>query len=639
MDVYKVGVTMSLRNGVSAGLRLIRHDLGGVMKALDKANASTKDFGRAMVAAGAAGVAAGAAVLDVWEKVIAKGDLMQRQIAKMQASGVRTGQIPLNTKAAWSASTGMFNVSPQHAAETLTQLRGFLGSSAEARAALKPVLRAEVGLNSALGGKAASGLIQALKALDITGSTIKGGKMSVPALLKNLPYIEQAMILTHGMLTGSDIKRMIQQAGPAATATSFRRLLVDTTEATLALGPAVGRGLFMGYKLLFAGQANALQATTLTKLGLLPGAAVHKIKGSFYRIINTDKLYADAYLKKHGELAWLHNRVIPLLEKEGYKTPQAIIQQLTRILPSSTGARLGAWVTNNWPQRDRFRHLLDQAVAHAHPYQAAMTTWAGAASNFSKAWSGLITALGVPAVKNAAAALNSVSRGIHHLTAWLAKHPGMAKRIDQFLFAFGAGLATFGAVIASAGVAALVGTGGLLTGLAAGIGAIGLVLAEWNWKALGHAVDSGIRAVGNAINWLLHPLQKAMTYLFGPTHPGAASHNVGIAALRNPYAHPGATGTQAGLGVHPLFHYFGGNGGHWVHHGSLAGGFDTWAPPPPSSHHAGSSAPTVNIGNWGEGQRAIKNGLGASLNRNQSGTTGFNGRVSPAGSPAYADGL
>ncbi|MEE3503290.1 hypothetical protein [Acidiphilium acidophilum] len=85
-------------------------------------------------------------------------------------------------------------------------------------------------------------------------------------------------------------------------------------------------------------------------------------------------------------------------------------------------------------------------------------------------------------------------------------------------------------------------------------------------------------------------------------------------------------------------HYFSGNGGHMVHHGSLIGGYSTWAPGPPPAAQGGAGnghIPTVNIGNWGDGSKAIKHGLAASLNQNQGSTTGFNGRASAFGTPAF----
>jgi len=596
---------MSLRNGVSAGLRLIRHDLGGVMKAMDGATASTKRFGKAMTATGAIGVAAGLGVLDVYEKIIRKGDLMQQQLANMRAAGVRQAQIAQNSAASFGASTSLFNVTPQHAASTLMMLRSMYGNSPEARAALVPVLKAEVGINSATGGKVGSGLMQALKALDITGSAIRGGHMSVPALLKNLPYISQAMIQTHGMLTGAEIKRMIQQAGPAATATSFKNIIKDTTEAVMSLGPATGRGMYMTYKLLSAGQANALQALTMVNLGLLPASAVHKVKGSFYRIIDTDKIYADKFLKEKGAIAWLHDKLLPKLASEGITGKQDVIQQLTRILPSSTGARLASFLVNNWPQIIRSRAMIQNGVDNGHPYQAAQTKWSGAISNFSKAWSGLMTALGQPSVKSSTAALNSVSNSIHHMTEWVSKNPRGARGIGYLLLGIGTGLTTLGAIALSAGVVALVGTGGLLVGLAAGVGVVGAAMAAWNWKSLTAGISSAVNALGNLIKSVLGVL-----HIGGGPRPG--THAITYGNVLNPFAHQSMLRQP-------------------MRHSSM-----DYPLPPPSARGASGGSTGVHITNWGDGSRAIKTGLASGLSSNQSGMTGFNSRLTPPGTPAYS---
>lgn len=602
-DVYRIGVAMSLRNGVSAGLRLIRHDLGGVMKAMDGATASTKRFGKAMTATGALGVAAGIGILDVYEKVIKKGDLMQQQLANMRAAGVRQGQIAQNSAAAFGASTSLFNVTPQHAASTLMELRALTGNSPEARAILRPVLRAEVGIESATGGKSGSNLVSALKALDVAGGMTRNGKLSTAALLSNLPYIAQAMIQTRGMLTGSEIKRMIQQAGPAASSTSFRNLIMDSTEAVMGLGPAAGRGMYLMYKMLSAGQANALQAQTMVKLGLIPASAVHKIKGSFYRILNTDQIYADSYLQRNGAIAWIHDKLLPKLASEGITSQKSVIQQVTRLFPGSTGARLGAFLVNNWPQISRSRHMIENGVANGHPYAAAMTTWTGAVSNFSKAFSGLITSLGLPAVKSAAAALNGVSNSVHHFTLWLSQHPGWAKTIDNGLLAVGAGLTGLGVVMGTAGVVALVSATGPLWALGGAVAGVATVIGLYNWKSIASGVAGALSAIGKAIQHLMHIVQSTASWLM---HAGALPKNV----------HPQTYGNM----LNPFLH---------------RERFD-FSPPPRSGGSSAVGVTPVTIVNWGDGSRAIKNGLSSGLSANQGGMTGFNGRLTPLGTPAFS---
>ncbi|MCU4161749.1 hypothetical protein AiwAL_16850 [Acidiphilium sp. AL] len=639
MDVYKIGVSLTLRNGVSAGLRLLRHDLGGVMKALDKANASTKDFGRSMIVAGAASAAFGAGILDVYEKIIRAGAKVVSQQAAMAAVAVRPGQIAKNTSAAWNVATSTSNVSAGGAMHTETMLRSMLGRSAKARAALPAVERAKVALDTLLGGHEDNSLALALKAVDIVGGENKGKKISVTTLLGNLPYIEQAMLLTHGLVTGSQILRMTRQAGPAATVTSFRSLLANYTEAVMALGPAVGRGLFTSYMVANVGRAPAVAAHYLTKYGMVPHADMHKVHGSSTYLFNPRDMLGHAYEVKHGFLDWVQHVVIPKLHADGAKTYNQMLAALSGMFSASTAARLLAFIAHNGPQIGRFKHLFADGVKNGHPYQSVSTrNWGLATKNFETAWANLVTALGVPAVKSAVSALNAVTNSIHHFTLWLSKHPMIAKHIDQLLLALGAAFLAFGTILMGAGIVMLLGTGGTLAAIAFGIGIFAAAMAMMNWKTVSGWVADGIHAVGEAMTWLLTPLREIGKVLgIGKTHPGASAANVGLAALRRA-GMGGKTGQDILPGRHGIRHYFDGNGGRRVHHGSAIGGYDTWGPgAPPSAHSSADNGliPTVNIGNWGEGQRAIKHGLAASLNQNQSSTTGFNGRVSPYGTPAF----
>lgn len=594
MDVYKVGVVMSLKNGVSAGLRVMLRDVSLLQRAIGGAQQNTLALRKAMLATAGASAALGVGTLAVYEKLVKAGAKVVNQQQAMAAVGVSPAAIAANTKAAFAASTSLFNVSPDQAMKMIGSLRGLFGSSAEARAALIPVLKAQVGMDAALGNHAGTGLVQALKALDISGGLVKGTHISVSKLTSLLPAIEQVMLITHGLLSGATILRTMQQAGPAATVTSFKKLLTDTAEASMALGPAVGRGLFMGYKLLFAGQANALQARTLTSLGLLPPSAVHKIQGSFMRIIDTSKLLGSSDLTKNGELSWIHNVVIPRLQKEGYKTNQQLIQQLTRILPSSTGARLISWVVNNWPQRERLKKMVDQGINKGDPYQAAQGNWTAAVSNFSKAWGGLMTVLGVPQVKAATSALNWISTSIHHLTDWFTAHKGAAKFVGEALLALAAGFAAIGAVLAGAAIVAIVGSGGIIAALVAGFVAIGGVLVAFNWKAVTSAFHDAVHGVAHALFWIIDKLKAVWNALFHSSQPAGGTPIIGV------------------------------------------DGLPTIIPPiPPPANHAASGSMPVHVTNPHDIAHSVSSGLGRALTGNQTGRTGFNGIMSPYGTPAF----
>lgn len=505
MDVYKVGVVLSLKNGISAGLRIIQGDLGNFMRSVDRVNNSVGKLSTNLFKAAGASAAMGVGILALYEDIIKKGDLMQQQIAKMQAAGIPAQQIALNEKAAWAAANGgVYDVSPQQAMGTISVLRSLLGSSAEARKALDPVLKAIVTLQAAGDGQAADSFILGLKALDISGGMVAGTHISVSKMLSALPYITQAVIQTHGILTPAQILRMMQQAGPAATATSFIRTLEDTAEAISSLGPAVGRGLFTAFMTLNVGRASAVSAHYLTKSGLVPEADMHKIKGSSTYIFNPDDLYGAKYLHKYGFLDWIHYKIIPYLKKHGDKTPQELTRDLAGIVGTSTAARLVSWAVHNWPQVDRTIALINNGVKNGTGYNAYQTTWKGATDNFQKAWGGLMTALGLPGVNQAAVALNHLSSGIHKFTAWFSAHPKDTKLVEQGLLALGAGLLAIGAVLTGAAFVALLGTGGLIAAFVVAVATVGAVFAAFHWKEMKALFEGALAA---AVRFWKHPIE------------------------------------------------------------------------------------------------------------------------------------
>jgi len=594
-----------------------------------------------MVETGAIAAAAGAGILDVYEKIIRAGAKLVDQQAALKAVGVGAVGMKQYTSAAWKTSTSLFDVSPQQSMKTEGELRSLFGRGAAARnaitKALPAVLKADVGLDGLLGGHHGKSLILAIKAADITGALNKNGHLDPGALARVLPYIEQTMLITKGMLSGSEILRTVRMAGPAAHSIDFKKLMAQIAEPVMALGPAVGRGLFQNYMALDVGRVSAVSANYLTRLGFVRGATMvkdgraevpsgtmQKVGGSSTYLFNPANLVGAAYLKGHGLVDWVHRIAIPYLLKRGV-APANVIRDLTGMLPSSTSARLNAWVADDWPQQKRYKALYNWGLKHGHPYATVShLKWGMAVDNFSKAWSGLATALGVPAVKSAVSALNAITASIHHFTFWLSKHPMIAKKIDKMLVDVGAALVGFGAALAATGVTALIGPEGVLVGLATSLLTVHSALNQ-NWTAPAAGVKkatTGLQALFAEIERFAGWMRTADKWLnTGANASRAAGHFV--------YRHVTAPIEHAlGLARSP----------HSKGVGVLTERNGTWsAAPPPSSRSNMDNGliPIVNIGNWTEGQRAIKHGLAASLNQNQSSTTGFNGRASAFGTPAF----
>lgn len=608
MDVYKVGISMVLQNGVSAGLRLIMRDLGGVMGNINKINKGTQDWRAGLIAVGAAMSASGIGVLSLYERVVKAGDKIVKQQAVMRSLGVGNSGVNAMTAAAWKTATTVSGVSIGDVLKDEVMLRSITGSNSGAAAILTDVEKAKAYLGSALGGNPDESLSQALKAIDIVGGANKGGHISPEELVKNLGYIERAMVLSHGQITGSAILRMVQQAGPAATQIPFKDLLSNYTEAVMALGPAVGRGLFTSYMVASVGRAPAVAAHYLTQYGLVDPAKMQKIKGSSTYLFNPNDLLGADYLKKNGMLDWVREIVLPKLASQGVTTRQQQIAALSGMFSASTSARLLSFIANNGPQIDRYKAL--SAMDGGDPYnQMVKGDWNLAVTNFSTSWGNLIAALGAPAVKGAISALNSFSDGIHNLTLWLSQHPGWASALDQGLLAFGAAITGFGVVLAGAGVVALIGTGGTLAAIAAGVSVFAAALAALNWKQISDAATAAVQAVGNGIEWLVQKL-RIVTDSLGITSPTYRITPDQVSAALQPHMLPmGATHASAGMDI-PV------------------PGVPFW--------QVNNAAQAVHVSNPQDIARAVKSGLAGALGGNQTGPTGFNGRSSPFGSPAFA---
>lgn len=459
--------------------------------------------------------------LGIFGDTLKDAGAMQRQIAIQQGAGIAAAQIALNTKASWKAANSVTDVSPQQAMGAITMLRSLLGNSAEARTALDPVLKTEVGLQAALGPQAAASLVQGLKALDISGGMVSGTQISVEKMLGLLPYIAQAMVQTHGILTGAQILRMMQQAGPAASATSFKNLIEHMAEVTAAVGTGAGRGLYQAYMATSVGRVSAVSASYMEKLGLLKASDLHKVKGSSTYLFDPSKLYGAKYLQQNGLVDWIHNKIVPYLQKRGDKTPQELIRDLTGLLPATTAARVAAYIINNMPQIDRTQDNIEKGVKTGALYTSAQKTWPIELQNFQKAWTTLLTSLGMPVIKQATGVLIGIAGAIHEFGSWMGAHPTYAKLIEDGLLGLGVGIGVLGAIFTGAAVVAIVGTGGIIAALVAGIAAFAAILMATNWKQVVGGVTVALDAVWQAITGFVHDIAYAAM------HPLADLRHIG----------------------------------------------------------------------------------------------------------------
>ncbi|MCF3947765.1 phage tail tape measure protein [Acidiphilium iwatense] len=635
MDVYKIGVSLTLRNGVSAGLRLLRHDLGGVMKALDKAKNGTGAMATNFIKMGAAATTAGVAILGVYDKLATAGAAFVHQQTLALEMAVRHATQAKLTGQAWRTAYAIPGTSVAGNYRRGLEARSAVGGSRAV--ALNPTMGAAHVVMAVAGYHGEKATNYLMKSIELLGATVarKTGKFSVPQTQKAFTQALSAMLLTGFRFNPNELFAMLKRSSTYARMMTpgafFRSMMTPAQEMG---GAAAGTALTSLMMQLMGGRMSKAVADNLAHIGILTAGSYKAIGGGYVEIRNPLKdVKGLPLLAKRGAADWTHDVLRPALLAHGYKSQMEQMVELSRITSGRTQARLLATYLTMWPQ-----YLKDVAqkrridalglmgvlrfVEKHDPYAAQR--------GVSKAWGNFTTALGVAATKTLVPVLHDLTRGLNHLSQWANAHPHTVRKIDTALVDVGAGLATFGAVLAGAGLTMLVGPEGLLVGLASSIFAVHTALNQ-NWVAPAKGIKTatgGLKALFAEIERIAKFLGHADAILNGINKNVSGAGKWGYTHITKPIERlPGA-----------VMRYFDGNGGRRVHHGSAIGGYDTWGPgAPPSAHSSADNGliPTVNIGNWGEGQRAIKHGLAASLNQNQSSTTGFNGRVSPYGTPAF----
>lgn len=437
----------------------------------------------------------------------------QQTTTDEQAEGVSPAQIAMNNAAAWSAANGgVTDVSPQQASSALDMLSRVLGSNVAAGGALDPFLKTFVGLQGLVGAKAASSLWQGVGNLQISGGKVEGTDISVQQAIGLLPYISEAAVQTQGALAPAQILGLMQNAGPSVNADLFKKMLEDMTAVTKLAGQKAGLGVLAADTSLSTGQVSAAMAHNLEQLGLLKPSQLQHVKGSSSYSFDPHDLYGAQDLQKNGFMDWLHSIIIPYLKKRGDNTPQDIAHDLSAILPVSIAGQVSVLVSNQIKSVQKTEKNTDKGGKTDAVYNLSEQLYTIQLDNLNKAWGGVLTSLGLPAIKLATEDLKGLSDGIHDFTAWFVAHPTAAAVIDETLYEIGGAIAGLAVVLAGAAVVAMVGSGGTLDLVGLAIGALGAFLVQIPWEKMPGLIAQAAQAI----------LQFCSELAYMATHPLAA---------------------------------------------------------------------------------------------------------------------
>jgi len=614
-DVYRIGISIAMRNGVSSALKVIQKDVLGLGTAVDFTQGKLNKLKLAV--GGAALAFAGKQVLSAYAGLANAGGKVLNQQAQILSLTGSQRDVVMATKEAYK-DIAISNTTIAGNLSAFQALRAVLSNSKEAIAAMAPFLNAAV-VFKGFGGTQA-GLAYAVKALDIQGAFVGANGQLDPTRVKSALHDYNTVFgLSHGLLTPQQLLQFTKMAGPAAAMMSTSAYLRDNYELMLGLGPTGGRGEAYAIKDLLGGGTSKALAEQLAHLGLVRRGGIEDEFGHY--VIKRGALSGNAQLTGQGIIPWFYGTVVPLLKAHHYALNAAGLAQALGSLPQTT-LRAFTYLLTNRAQIEAGMHKYDVATQQNYLATMLASNFALAKGNVTSAFTALWQALGTPAAKMAIPILNELAGGIRRFTQWIGAHPGYAVAIDKTLLALGVGLTALGSALVIGAVIAAVGTGGTLAALGVGIAAVATVLAATNWGAIS-------KAFGNAVSGFEHGIQRI---LYDITHPGQLIKDVS-----------GLGSGAPAVPSHPP-----GNG-HW----QIAGRTRIWVP-------AGSHAPTgpgliqgtediwhslanwvdqgapVTVTNPGDIGFNMHKTMVRSLAAPQTGPSGFNGRAVPYGTPAVS---
>lgn len=609
---YKIGIEIAAINSVGPVLKLISKDMLGLGKQAKYVSSQIK--GVRIAAIGAAAALGGMAILKASSDLATYGNRLANVQSRLRQMGVSARNVGALTNAAFTQSMRTPNVDWSDALAALTKGRTVLGSSAEAVRAAPLIVRAEGVLsNWGMGGPTALG--ELLKAIELRGGTYgpDGKTFSVGALGRNLNYALEAQNIAGKLLTPNQIMRATKLAGAASQMMGGFAWWSSMAEAVQQMGPSGGRGFGMVMKALSGGPISRMYAYNMKRYGLVaPGGFVH-IPHTFQTAIKPGALKGSKILYSQGLFAWTQKVLVPTLEAHGVHGKKNLLAAVYQTISSQTGSRLVANMITNALSYIRTQKQMRQAGSVSVYGVQMATSMTGPLHAFEGAWTSMLEALGTPLVKPAIAILNAMTRAVTGVTKWSKVHPAMVRDIVGGIAGLGValvGLGTGAVLVGLATAGAIPATiAGAVAAIAAGTGAI---IANFNGiKTVFHDLGNDFRQFNH---WLLGLERTINGFLEHPIR----SIGSGLASAGHALA--------TDIATHP--------------HGMLP----AWdpagrQPAVPYGSGVGALVHGVHITNPHDIAKAVHHGLGRSMNRNQSGTTGYNGRVSAAGSPAYADGL
>ena len=488
MDVYKIAVSIALANGMSPVLAIISRDLLGVHA---KVGQIEKDMRRwALAAGGAAGVIGGAALIGGLAKLAEHGAEVNHQLELMKLQGMDVADVHLGMAAAMETSGKVLTSVYAENLAHVRELRYAFGDTPDAVKYLTEVTKANAVLNAVKGG-GSDQVWELVKSLEQKGLTAKPDEF-----MSYVGQMTKAVVASGGRVTPAQFFSAFKYGRTAVLGwdetfiTQYLPRLIQSMSGGGSFGnvgtSGPGNALMSAFAKVVQGQMPKNAALQFARMGLASG--VQHIRGSSQTIVGRIK---GADLFQANPYAWVQQVLMPALAQHGITEQNRIIEEISRMFPVRTASSIitemglqGQFALGAKSPFEKDARLQREAFDERMSYDELIKNdWQTMMAAFHAQWQNLQQVVGQPLTAPGGqliGVLAEITSLMNAMATWGGGHPEAMKAVIDVVIALGASLFVAGLVALGAAIAPLLGVGGILVALAAGLSA----LAALNWGSI-----------------------------------------------------------------------------------------------------------------------------------------------------------
>jgi hypothetical protein len=337
-DVYRIGVSIALANGVSPVLAIISRDLLGLKAPIKDIEGLFSGWNKALLGVGA--ILGGSLMIDGLVKIAQHGGVVNHQLELMKIAGMDNAEIQESMAQAMKTSGNVMTTTLSENLAHIRELRYAFGETSTAMLHLDEISKSNAVLNAVKGG-GQDQVWELVKSLEQKGLTYDpkefssyvdtmtkvveatGGKVTPQMYFSAFKYGRTAMLGWDEAFIGGALPRLIQSmSGGGASGGSGSG------------GP--GNALMSAFAKVVQGQMPKKAAEEWARMGLTPGGVSH-IEGSSQSIVG-EISGADQFMANPYE--WVQKTLMPALAERGITSQNDIISEISKMFPVRTASQV-----------------------------------------------------------------------------------------------------------------------------------------------------------------------------------------------------------------------------------------------------------------------------------------------------------